>query len=136
MSLDGAAAMMNASPQGRMPNLYKEYSMTVKTSLAIAALPLAILAGCASLSKEDRALLDSAAQNAEAAKTTSQQALEAARAAQTSAEQANGTAQKAADQATQAAQAAQSASASAAAASAKTDRIFAHSLHKTAPPAQ
>jgi hypothetical protein len=84
--------------------------------LLFVAAPLVVLGACTSLSDQDRALLTSASQNAEAAK---QQAA-----------QANLTAQ----QALQASQAAQASAASAAqdakAANEKADRMFQRSLRK------
>jgi len=51
--------------------------------------PLALLGACSTLSDQDRALLQSANQNAADAKAMSQQALDAAKAAQQSAAEAN-----------------------------------------------
>lgn len=78
----------------------------------IILVPVLALGACTTLSDQDRALLTSASQNAEQAKTTSQQALDAARAAQASA-------QKAEEEA--------------AAANEKADRMFRHSLRKVSP---
>lgn len=71
-----------------------------------AALVVAALAGCTTLSDQDRALLNSASQNAAAAKdqaaqanTTAQQALQAAQAAQASAASAAADAKSAKDEA-------------------------------------
>lgn len=84
----------------------------LKRSL-IALVPLIALGACtAQLSDQDRALLTSANQNAEQAKTLAQQALDASRAAQASAAQA---------------------AADAKAANEKADRIFQRSLRKVAP---
>ena len=85
--------------------------------LALVIVPLAALGACSSgLNDQDRALLTSASQNAEAAKqqatqaaATAQQALDASRAAQASAA---------------------SAAADAKAANEKADRIFQRSLRK------
>jgi hypothetical protein len=91
--------------------------------LVIAALPLFALGACASLSDEDRATLNSANENAKAAKdeatqanATAQQALQAAQAAQAAA---NNAAQQAAQ-----------AQADAKAANEKADRMFQKSLRK------
>src|SRR5579885_3209392 len=89
-------------------NRKKELLMRSARYLMIAALPLFALGACASLSDEDRATLNAAAENAKAAKD------EAA--------QANSTAQ----QALQAAQA----EADAKAANEKADRMFQKSLRK------
>ncbi len=78
----------------------------------IILVPVLALGACTTLSDQDRALLTSASQNAEQAKTTSQQALDASRAAQASA-------QKAEEEA--------------AAANEKADRMFRHSLRKVSP---
>lgn len=90
--------------------------MQLKKSLLAALFAVSMLGACTTLSEQDRALLTSASQNAEAAK---QQAA-----------QANATAQ----QALQAAQAAQSSAAAAASdaksANEKADRIFQRSLRK------
>jgi F0F1-type ATP synthase membrane subunit b/b' len=84
--------------------------------LIVALVAMMALGACTSLSDQDRALLSSASQNAEAAK---QQAA-----------QANATAQQAL-QASQTAQAsATAAAADAKAASEKTDRMFQRSLRK------
>lgn len=86
----------------------------------LALVPVIALGACStSLSDQDRALLTSANQNAEQAKTMAQQALDASRAAQTSANNA--------------AQAANQAAADAKAANEKSDRMFQRSLRKAAP---
>lgn len=90
----------------------------IKHSL-IALVPVVALGACTTLSDQDRALLTAASQNAEQAKTQSQQALDAARAAQASASNAD--------------QAASQAAADAKAANEKADRMFQRSLRKTTP---
>jgi hypothetical protein len=79
----------------------------------LALVPVIALGACSTgLSDQDRALLTSANQNAEQAKTMAQQALDASRAAQASAN---------------------SAAQSASQANEKADRMFQHSLRKGAP---
>jgi len=93
--------------------------MKFLTRTMIVLVPILALGACTTLSDQDRALLTSASQNAEQAKTTSQQALDAARAAQASANSAE--------------QAANQAAADAKAANEKADRMFRHSLRKVTP---
>ncbi len=78
--------------------------------LVMALIPVTALIGCGGgLSDQDRALLNTTNQNAEAAKQQSAQALDAARAAQASANKAE---------------------ADASAANEKADRMFQRSMHK------
>lgn len=93
--------------------------MQIFRRVLIALVPMIALGACTTLSDQDRALLNTASQNAEQAKALAQQALDASRAAQASANSA--------------AQAANQAAADAKAANEKADRIFQHSLRKVAP---
>ncbi len=77
--------------------------------IAAIVIPVVLLGACTTLSDKDRALLESANQNAADAKAMAQQALDASRSAQQSAAQA---------------------SADAKSASEKADRIFQKSLRK------
>lgn len=62
--------------------------MRVAKRILLVLIPIVALWACTTLSEQDRALLTSTSQNAEAAKATAQRALDAARAAQASAAQA------------------------------------------------
>ena len=105
--------------------------------LLMMVLPLAAVAACTTLSDNDRALLDTASQNAAAAKqeasqatATAQQAASAAQAAQASADKAQATANEAALSASQSAKAAAQSAADTKAVKEKADRMFQHSLRK------
>ena len=92
--------------------------MRMLKTLLLAAVPAVMLGACTmSLNDQDRAMLNSASQNAQQAKDLAQQALSAAQAAQTSANNA--------------AQSASQAAATAQAANEKADRMFQRSLRKT-----
>jgi hypothetical protein len=84
--------------------------------LMLALVPLIAVGACTTLSDQDRALLNSASQNAEQAKQQSAQALAAAQAAQTAAQAAQTSAGQAATDAK--------------AANEKSDRMFQRSLRK------
>jgi hypothetical protein len=91
--------------------------MKLLRSLLVAAIPLAALGACTTLSDQDRATLTTASQNAQQAKDMAQQALDTARAAQASA--------------ANAAQSANQAASDSKAANEKADRMFQRSLRKT-----
>src|SRR5579859_1001933 len=65
--------------------LTRENRMSILKRTLIALVPVIALGACTTLSDQDRAMLSSASQNAEQAKTMAQQALDAAHAAQASA---------------------------------------------------
>ncbi|MDR3415924.1 MAG: alanine-zipper protein [Nevskia sp.] len=93
-------------------------------------LSLVLLGACATLSDQDRALLDAANRNAAAAKETAQHALDVAQSAQASVSEANAAANRAAAEARSASDKADQAAAAAKTASEKADRVFQHSLRK------
>ena len=97
--------------------------------LIVAAAPL-LLCACATLSDQDRAVLDRASKDAAAAKQLAAQAMDVAQAAQQGVNVAGDAANRAAVEARQAEDKADKAAADAKAASDKADRIFQHSLRK------
>jgi hypothetical protein len=114
----------------------RENAMRSVSRLMILMSVVAVTA-CTTLSDKDRALLESASQNAAAAKeqsaqalTAAQQAAEAAHAAQASADRAQTVASAAQSASENAAQSAQQAAAQARDAREKADRMFRHSLRK------
>jgi Alanine-zipper, major outer membrane lipoprotein len=84
-------------------------NMRTLVRILAVTVPLALVGACTTLNDQDRALLQSASQNAADAKAMSQQALDAAKAAQQSADQAEAAAKEA---------------------NAKADRAFQRSLGK------
>ena len=94
--------------------------------LLIAALPVAMLGACTTLSDQDRATIAAASDNAQQAKVTAQQAKDLAQQALNTAQAAQASANAAAQSATQAASDAR-------AANEKADRMFQRSLRKTSP---
>jgi hypothetical protein len=73
--------------------------MKVLRTFMVAALPLALAAGCTTLQGEDKAMLEKASADASAARTQSQQAADAANRAATAAQQAAAAAERAANEA-------------------------------------
>lgn len=72
--------------------------MKVLRTFMVAALPLALAAGCTTLQGEDKAMLEKASADASAARTQSQQAADAANRAATAAQQAAAAAERAANE--------------------------------------
>ena len=78
----------------------KEKQMKVVRTLIVAALPLALAtAGCTSLQGDDKAMLEKASADANAARMQSQQATDAANRAAAAAQQAAAAAERAANEA-------------------------------------
>lgn len=97
--------------------------MKVLRTVMVAALPLALAAGCTTLQGDDKAMLEKASSDAAAARTQSQQATDAANRAAASAQQA-------ADAARQAAAAAERAANEAKASSDRVNAMFQRNLRK------
>ncbi len=97
--------------------------------LAVLLLPVAV-AACTTLSEKDRALLDTASQNASAAKAEADKALTLAQQALDASKAAQGTADQSAQTALAAQKAAQAAALDARSANEKADRMFQKSLRK------
>jgi type IV secretory pathway TrbL component len=104
--------------------------MQNRIRLLLLTVPMLTLAACTTLSDKDQAALDTAVQNAAAAKQEADQALAAAQAAQAAAAKAQSTADQASSGAATAAQSAAQAAADAKDIKDKSERMFQRSLRK------